>query len=929
MADLQKTIEIVFGAVDDVSGSVDNINKKISDMSGAIGDATDPLASVHDGVLKLEVALAALAAGGLALAYAKSMEFEAALVELEKVLGEGDLTGLDAARREAFLLSEAYGESATSILSSIADFKQAGFTLQEAMDLTKNSMDLVIAGGVDAAQSSNLLVASLKGFKEPASEAARLVDILNETSNNYATDVEQLAIGMAKLSPIASQFGMSMEETAGVLTPVIEVFRSGDEAATALKTGLLRLIDDSAPVKSALASIGVSQTDANGALRSGKDILFDVSTAFTTLDESQKLFVTQQLVGIQQSARMVEVFDQLGKTSEITATAMDSAGSAAAEVAKRLETAEVQVRIFKESFNNLATAVGDQFALAATEAVKGGSEIVQALRSAVEGGAFDEIFNVLERFFDDMGETFSGVAEALPAALEDVDFSGFSASLQSIRDEVEDVFTAFFGDIDLTTPEGLATAIQKIVNAGTSLNNIVAGIVKGWQNVSEWLGKAADKFGDLDASTANTIGNALQFGKELNILSGILGSASDALGALSNLLNVLAVKHMASMVTGTGGASVAVKGLLSVLSGPAGLVAGLVAAGAAIVNFSLDQMAEDSELARKAIAAQAAEVKKLTDQIAALPLAAGTVEIWTAIETGDLELAQQLINDIVEPDYVAKLRTDADVAEATDYWNLLSTIPEEKRTELLAAINAGDAEAIEAFFAEYDGEVAAATVGVNVNQSELDAAKTELEWFDESGTRHSILVDVEDDQIDQVKKDIENIPNQKLLEIQLQGDIDTQIAQIEAQAETARSAFQYTAEVNIADAQAQADILTAAFEATGQSVEALAGSTADMFGTLAGSMNDLSTLDKWDLQNRLDEQQDQQADILASQIALNEVQAENLRARTEAMSSGDAMIQIDSTGLEPALEMIMWQVIEKVQIRANEESADFLLGLSS
>jgi hypothetical protein len=41
------------------------------------------------------------------------------------------------------------------------------------------------------------------------------------------------------------------------------------------------------------------------------------------------------------------------------------------------------------------------------------------------------------------------------------------------------------------------------------------------------------------------------------------------------------------------------------------------------------------------------------------------------------------------------------------------------------------------------------------------------------------------------------------------------------------------------------------------------------------------------------------------------------------------MIQIDSTGLEPALEMILWQVIEKVQIRANEESADFLLGLSS
>jgi TP901 family phage tail tape measure protein len=95
--------------------------------------------------------------------------------------------------------------------------------------------------------------------------------------------------------------GFSMEETAGILTPVIEIFRSGDEAAVALKTGLLKLIDDTKPVQEALASIGVSQTDANGALRSGKDILLDVSKAFQTLDEDQKLFVTQQLVGIEQA----------------------------------------------------------------------------------------------------------------------------------------------------------------------------------------------------------------------------------------------------------------------------------------------------------------------------------------------------------------------------------------------------------------------------------------------------------------------------------------------------------------------------------------------------------------------------------------------------------------------------------------------------
>jgi TP901 family phage tail tape measure protein len=43
-------------------------------------------------------------------------------------------------------------------------------------------------------------------------------------SNKYATDVKQLGLGMSKLAPIAKTMGLSFEETAGILTPVIEVF---------------------------------------------------------------------------------------------------------------------------------------------------------------------------------------------------------------------------------------------------------------------------------------------------------------------------------------------------------------------------------------------------------------------------------------------------------------------------------------------------------------------------------------------------------------------------------------------------------------------------------------------------------------------------------------------------------------------------------
>jgi len=67
---------------------------------------------------------------------------------------------------------------------------------------------------------------------------------------------------------------------------------------------------------------------------------------------------------------------------------------------------------------------------------------------------------------------------------------------------------------------------------------------------------------------------------------------------------------------------------------------------------------------------------------------------------------------------------------------------------------------------------------------------------------------------------------------------------------------------------------------------------------------------------------------LESQSKLNDAQIQFMEAKAEAMSRGDGLIKIDTTGIEPALEMVMWQIIEKVQIRASEESADFLLGIS-
>jgi TP901 family phage tail tape measure protein len=957
MADLQKTIEIIFGGVDRVSTVVTTIDRNVSQMADGIGSATAPLASLHDGLLKTEAAAAALAAGGLALAYAKSVEFESAVIELEKVLGEGELGGMASVKQAAVELSEAYGESATEILASTANFKQAGFDLNESMGLTKTAMDLVIAGGLEASRASELLVASLKGFKEPATEAARLVDILNAVSNTYATDVEQLAVGMAGLSPIAKQMGFSMEETAGILTPVIEVFRSGDEAAIALKTGLLKLVDDTAPVKAALASIGVSQTDANGALRSGKDILMDVSEAFQGLEQNQKLYVTQQLVGIDQSARMVEVFDQLNKTTEITQTALNAAGSAGEEVAKRLESAEVQIKIFKTTFENLATVVGDQFKAAATEAIAGGSQIAQALRDSVDSGAFDAVISAFNDFFDDLAETLRGMADVLPEALEGVDFSLFVESLRGVMGEVEGLFDAFFGDVDLTTIDGLADAIQKIVDAGTSLNNIVAGVIEGWQRWAGWLGTLTDKFGGLDEATARNIGGTLQLGKEINVLSGLAGNLSGALGGLGNLLNVLAVKQFAGLIASLGGASAGMASLgsaVAAVSGTAAGAAGLVGmAGAAgyAAGTLINEHVPAVSRAAQAIFEWADELVDFTGKHEA---ARKETESWNALIDSlanstskykydltalreQLQLMGKDVTDLPD-DQVIRIAAEADLLSMDTVQNMLSQRVPAEQTVTVSA----DVEAARKYLEDLGHDLTGLTgeqilelraihdeVSFSTTKKQVESLKQEV-----ADPSPYIVRAHDDGTIEIIKRDLGTIPESKTVEVDAklkeldvkvyEAQLDTVETMVKGYYETIQASVEWEAKLEIAEVEASAKKVEAIMDSVGASVTAAGGVLESMFGNV-GELTDAFA--SWTVERWVEDQIKIQQEGLAMQKELSAAEIELMQARTAAYERGDAQIKIDGAGLQPHLEAFMFEILSAIQIRANQEGANFLVGL--
>lgn len=452
--------------------------KDIQSFGEAVKSATDPVAQATAKTLAFQAALTGLATVLIERVYQASKSYESSLADLGKVLDNG----VEGAKQYGAQLDQTalkFAQNGENLVSAMAGFKQGGFEAQESFKLVEDAVRLMISGELDAAESSAYLVSILKGFQAPASEAGKTVDILNEVSNRYATNVKELAVGMAALSPIAKQMGFSMEETAGLLTPAIEVYRSGSEAADALKTSLQQLTNDTKPVKAALASLGVSQIDLNGQLRSGKDIFLDVARAMIGLTDAQKSYVTQQLVGIEQSGRFGTVLNDLNKYLAVADTALNSAGSAAKEVATRLDTAEASAAKADESFRQLAVSLGDKFKPQIRGVVDATGELAAAFNRSIKAGDLAPLLNVIKPQIASIEALVRAMAGNLESALSGVDWHPLVDGIKTISTEFGDAFAKLTEGLDLTTVEGLRALLQSIINLLGNFSQFVGGAIDG------------------------------------------------------------------------------------------------------------------------------------------------------------------------------------------------------------------------------------------------------------------------------------------------------------------------------------------------------------------------------------------------------------------------------------------------------------------
>ena len=504
-------------------------------FESGITKISGPLASATDTILKIDAAVVALGATIVTFAIRDAIKLESAQIDLQKVLSDSE-GSVDQYGGKIKELSLFYGVLQTDTTAALSELKQAGYSIGDSFKILENSLIATKVSELDAVEASTLLKATLKGFSLEAEASTSILDTWNETSNNFGTNTREIAVALAQVSGVAKQAGLSVDETTSLLVPMIEVFGSGAEAATALRTGLLKVSDDSAPVLDALNKLGISQTDLNGKLKSSGAIFYEVIENLKSLSDEEQQHLIKQLVGINQTDKLTQTMTKQGEIFAIQTALTQKDGSALKELEVRLKATEEAINRLNTAFKAAEDSLGGQFLQSTASISDGLKNILIAASEIIDSGGLEALFGPANDFAKRFADTLDIVAKNLPAAVASPQVQ---AALQDLAKSLESLGFAvggLFGNVDLTTEQGLEDAITRLIKIFESLVNVTKGVTETYlKPLFAALEAGVGGFSDLDSSTQALIGNFLGLGKSVDVILPLVGGLLSALGGVFQL----------------------------------------------------------------------------------------------------------------------------------------------------------------------------------------------------------------------------------------------------------------------------------------------------------------------------------------------------------------------------------------------------------
>lgn len=916
MASTSDVVELLFRGIDEVSDVAASVGGSVGELSDKVTAMADPFADAADKALLLEAAIVGLSAALVGKGISAASEFQSSF-QFTTTLFEASSASIGTFRQDILDYASSSTQSIDSINKSLQAAIGGGIEYADSLGLLGEAERLAVAQSGQMESATRLLSSTLKAYGLDIDQASKLSDQFSVTIRDGNVSIDELAAGLSNVLPIAAASGVGFDQIGAALAVLTASSFQTGPAITGVKQIIEGIIKPTQQAAEFADSLGVSFNAQSLQAKGLNGVLIDVFNATGgNVDQMAQLFTTSEGLG----AALALGGNGAAQFAAELAAMKDATGATQAAFEKMAGTIELGSQRIKNAleiaFINLGTPLLDEFGDIQSGIAKIFTDIAESLKS---GGALTPVVAALEGFGDQIAAVVDSIATNLPDALNRLDFSGLIDSFGELGKEIASLFDALSGGADITTVEGLATALQKIVDLGTSLTTAVTGIISAFEPMAEAAGAAAQNFAELDQESQLDFGTLLGSAKIVVDTLEYLGIALLAVGQASLDMKVVMDAVFGGVEVLVNAFQVAFDGLAAAVTAPFALIAKGMVEMSELFGTSNSEMAQDAQdilryfdaigenATRNANELQAGWNKatgQATTETAALGVQLDTArarfgQLKPAIDESNKALTTQVTGFEDSISAVRRYEESIGVVVTVNDKIAVSTDTANKSIDALAS-NVG----ISKYTTSIEGAVAANDLLV------VSYERIEGKTVKATGAFKS----VSDSAADQAKKVEEATKKSQEYQLKMEEIASNErIKKIEA-----------VVTLNVAQIEAQTRQVEAAFESINNTVSG----SQDLIGSLFGDLSDADTFTKLEIQDQIDAENKRLDEQLDLQKQLVEAQIDNINAQTAALQRDMPMIQIDGTGLEPELEAFMWKILEKIRIRANATYANYLLGVT-
>lgn len=309
----------------------------------------------------------ALAAAGFGYAVKSAADFEEQLSRFKAVTGANEKQ-LDSLREKALQLGRDSAYGATEVVQGFVELGKAGLTVQDVLaGVGDAAVYLAAAGEIGMTAATETLVATLRTFKLPASDAVRVANLLAGAANASLSEVSDLAVSLKYAGPIAATAGVSLEDLTATLAIFSNVGIKGSTAGTSFRSMLLGLAASTPKAANQLKALGIITKDGTNQFFDAAGALKPLGQVFDLLGESMKgLSKHEQIVALnaifqrRAISAAAEAAIQGGKGFDAMREAQEKV-TAQQVMETKLDNLKGSLKILKASLETFAITIGESF----------------------------------------------------------------------------------------------------------------------------------------------------------------------------------------------------------------------------------------------------------------------------------------------------------------------------------------------------------------------------------------------------------------------------------------------------------------------------------------------------------------------------------------------------------------------------------------